>query len=96
MNKMTNPENPILCTLPFAGTRVIEVGGGAGGFTLNFLTQASEIVCVEKGVESYRMMEEEWQASGHQARLVHRQAGFEELDTEGHGQFDYAVFAKSF
>ena len=93
---MASPENPILYTIPFDGKRVIEIGSGAGAFTLSHLTHAREVVCIEKDVESYRLLEAEWQAGGFPARLVHRQAGFEELDLRSLGQFDFAVFANSF
>ncbi len=93
---MTNPENPILYTIPFAGKRVIEIGSGAGSFTLAHLTDAREVVCVEKMVESHRLLEAEWQSAQHTARLVHRQTGFEDLDPAGLGLFDFAVFSNSF
>lgn len=93
---MTNPENPILSTIPFDGKRIIEIGSGAGAFTLGFLTQAREVVCVEKDTEANQLLAEDWQAARHPAQLTFIRAGFEELDPEGIGQFDFAVFANSF
>ena len=93
---MTNPETPILYTFPFAEKRIIEIGSGAGGFTLGFLTRAREIVCIEKDVQSHQMLEAEWQENHYPGRLVHRQIGFEELVPVDLGQFDFAIFANSF
>lgn len=93
---MTNPENSLLDTLIFDGKRVIEIGSGAGAFSLLHLTQAQEVVCVEKSAESHQLLQDAWQACGHPARLVHRQTGFEALDVTGLGQFDFAVFSNSF
>ena len=93
---MTNPENPILSTIPFDGKRVIEIGSGAGAFSLEYLTRAREVVCVEKDTNANQLLAEDWQAERHPAQLTFIQSGFEELDPGGLGQFDYAVFANSF
>ena len=93
---MTNSENPILSTIPFDGKRVIEIGSGAGAFSLEYLTQAREVVCVEKDTDANQLLAEDWQAERHPAQLTFIQSGFEELDPGDLGQFDYAVFANSF
>ena len=93
---MTNPENPLLDTLPFAGKRVIEIGSGAGGFTLLHLTRVGEVVCVEKDPDANQLLAEDWQAEGHPARLTFTQSGVEELDPAEIGPFDFAVFSNSF
>ncbi len=93
---MSNPENLLLYTIPFDGKRVIEIGSGAGSFTLAHLTRAREVVCVEKMAESHRLLEDEWLTAGHTARLVNHQAGIEELNPAHLGQFDFAVFSNSF
>ncbi len=93
---MASQENPILSTIPFFGKRIIEIGSGAGAFTLEYLSNAREVVCVEKMLESHHLLQAEWQSRHHSARLVHRPTGFEKLDPSGLGQFDFAIFANSF
>jgi 16S rRNA A1518/A1519 N6-dimethyltransferase RsmA/KsgA/DIM1 with predicted DNA glycosylase/AP lyase activity len=93
---MINPENPLLYTLPFDGKRVIEIGSGAGGFTLLHLTRAGEVVCVEKDPDANQLLAEDWQAEGHPAWLTFTPRSVEELDTAEIGQFDFAVFSNSF
>lgn len=93
---MASQQNPKLSAIPFDGKRVIEIGSGAGAFTLEYLTHAREIVCVEKKVESHRLLEAEWQANRYSAHLIHRRSGIEALDIEDLGQFGFAVFANSF
>ena len=103
--------DPDLSRISFAGKDVLEIGCGAGGFTLEHLKQANSILGIDPDAESIETLKAEWSEQCLDARVdfcqgevfVFRQGEvfmFRQGDVVDfplpEEAFDIAVFAKSF
>ena len=53
-------EDPVINRNEFVGKDVIEIGCGAGAFTLEYLTQANSILGIDKDGEAIASLKAEW------------------------------------
>ena len=87
--------DPVLSRISFAGKDVLEIGCGAGGFTLEHLKQAHSILGIDPDAESIETLKAEWSKFQLSTQVDFRQGDAIDFPLPAEA-FDVAVFAKSF
>ena len=88
-------EQPILNQMPFAGSDVLEIGCGAGRFTLAQLTTARSVFGMDPNGEAIATLQAQWAAQQLPARADFRQGSIVDFSLPA-AQFDVVVFSRSF
>lgn len=85
---------PLPNQIRFNQQDVLEVGCGAGRFTLAHLTQAQSILGLDPSAEAIASLQASWPAQGSRAKADFRQGSIVDftLPTE---RYDIAIFSRS-
>jgi 2-polyprenyl-3-methyl-5-hydroxy-6-metoxy-1,4-benzoquinol methylase len=86
---------PVLSQVPFAGSDVLEIGCGAGRFTLANLTRARSVLGLDPNAEAIATLQAQWAAQHMPARADFRPGSIVEFPLPAE-QFDVVVFSRSF
>ncbi len=87
--------DPVIDRIDFTGKDVLEVGCGAGGFTLEHLKQAHYILGIDPDEEAIETLKAEFSRQGSDNRVDFRQGNIVDFPLPEEA-FDIIVFAKSF
>jgi 2-polyprenyl-3-methyl-5-hydroxy-6-metoxy-1,4-benzoquinol methylase len=88
-------EDPVINRNEFVGKDVIEIGCGAGAFTLEYLTQANSILGIDKDGEAIDSLKAEWFKQFQDDRGDFRLGDVVDFPLPKE-TFDIAVFSDSF
>jgi ubiquinone/menaquinone biosynthesis C-methylase UbiE len=87
-------KDPVIGRVDFDGQDVLEIGSGSGGFTLEHLTGAKSILCLDPKAEAIEDLNAQWAKSAPSSRLDARPGKIEEFPLPEEA-FDIAIFSHS-
>ena len=87
-------KDPVIGGINFEGQDVLEIGSGSGAFTLEHLTGAKSILCLDPRSEAIDDLKAQWAKSSPSSRLDARSGKIEEFPLPEEA-FDIAVFSHS-
>lgn len=87
-------KDPVLGRINFDGRDVLEIGSGSGAFTLEHLTGARSLLCLDPESKAIEDLKAQWARSAQSTPLDARPGKIEDVALP-EGAFDIAVFSHS-
>ncbi|MGD9317644.1 MAG: methyltransferase domain-containing protein [Anaerolineae bacterium] len=87
-------KDPVLGRISFDGQDVLEIGSGSGAFTLEHLTRAKSLLCLDPESKAIEDLKAQWARSAQNTPLDARPGKIEDVALPEEA-FDIAVFSHS-
>lgn len=93
-NHEDNYIEPVVGEVEFIGKDVLEIGCGAGEFTIEHLKEAGSILAIDIDQDGLDDLQEYWELQGYAAKLETKKAYIEKLQLKRE-TYDVVVFSSS-